>query len=150
MTDSKEIYRPHTFMTANMNGWEAEERELRQSQGGTDRRQTGGMAGPKVLRWHRLRTLLTTNSVDVLAVQKHHYKQQEGKANSRRRRGWRRGHRSSNEFTGSQRLHWLILRTRGCRPSGGRTSSNWWPSMKWSKGCWLRYCRMTMGCNGQW
>ena len=75
MADSKEIYRPHTFMTANMNGWDAEERELRQPQGGKDQCQTGGMAGPKVLRWHRLRTLLKSNLVDVLAVQQHQYKQ---------------------------------------------------------------------------
>ena len=74
--EAKEIYRAQTFMTANLNGWDAEERPQR------GRRQQGsvGPAGPKVLRWHRLRTLLKTNAVDVLAVQEHHYKQQEGES----------------------------------------------------------------------
>ena len=79
MVEAKEIYRAQTFMTANLNGWDAEERELRPQQG---RRQQGPAAsvGPKVLRWHRLRTLLKTNAVDVLAVQEHHYRQQEGES----------------------------------------------------------------------
>ena len=33
-----------------------------------------------MLRWHRLRTLLKSNCVDVLAVQEHHYKQQVGES----------------------------------------------------------------------
>ena len=68
------------FMTANMNGWDAEERELRQPQGRKEQRRAGGMAGPRVRRWHRLRTLLKSNGVDVLAVQEHHCEQQVGES----------------------------------------------------------------------
>ena len=71
MMGSKEIYRAQTFMTANLNGWDAEEREIRQQQGGKGRT-SGRQVGLKVLRWHRLRTLLKSHAVDVLAVQEHH------------------------------------------------------------------------------
>ena len=56
-----------TFMTANLNGWDAAEQEIRQQQGGRNQ-VSGGQEGPKVLRWHRLRTLLNSHAVDVLAV----------------------------------------------------------------------------------
>ena len=79
MMGSKEIYRAQTFMTANLNGWDAEEREIRQQQEGKGRT-SGGQVGPKVLRWHRLRTLLKSHAVDVLAVHEHHYKQEQGES----------------------------------------------------------------------
>ena len=79
MMGSKEIYRAQTFMTANLNGWDAEERETRQQQGGRSQK-SGGPVGPKVLRRHRLRTLLKSHAVDVLAVQEHHYKQEQGES----------------------------------------------------------------------
>mmetsp|Transcript_14322 Transcript_14322/g.25507 ORF Transcript_14322/g.25507 Transcript_14322/m.25507 type:complete len:158 (-) Transcript_14322:371-844(-) len=59
------LYRPHTFMTINMNGWEAVEPKKKKG-------------GAKVLRWHKLRMVTKAHGIEVLGIQEHHYKQQEG------------------------------------------------------------------------
>ena len=71
------------------------------------------MAGPKVLRWHRLRTLLKSNSVDVLAVQEHHYTQQEGESKQQAEERLEKG------ISKFKWIHWESESTLADTPNSG-------------------------------